>query len=498
MVNDATTIGLRWTGHALIDMGVAAVVLATGNDRPEDVTQTQWDTWMDELEQDYQAKLLQKPCSILFTLNAFDNPSWSQQPAERARKIAETFEKARKADKLLPEPCTFFPEHLAVVRAARDLFPMLMGQQQLNFYPNGRSELALSSLALGCVLSLPRVAPIVSGRAMIVGADTPDLLLDLCEQWKEELDRELALLRSGGTWKDRKAPQTRLLEALEEVFGPDRIHRFAATDRLAGVILYHLSNSGNGPSVDIYTIRPLVNRFLARAEAAAHRPRWKALVRAFWRRPQKGNPYELAVGQDKKKKASPLTPDERLQARNDVYEQLPTLPDEAARFVQGIFLRFAQNRVGQRRDFCTEDIDIWPLVELFLTELMPTMTPERIEALRRLADELAYEIHQNNDRKLYRQLMGLTSGQDPYSAFRALLIRAMQERLRRINQLLLTLDDYLLLFEEAEEFPRADWRLVRDLVRIRVLEQLYHAGFFEQASELLEENIPEDETEAST
>jgi len=494
MTYETTFIGLRWTGHALIDMGVAAVVLATGNDRPEDVTQDQWARWMDELEQDYLDRLLQKPCSILFTLNAFDNPSWSKRPEERAQKIQRTFESARKADPLLPEPCTFFPERPAVVRAARDLFPMLMGQQQLNFYPNGRSELPLSALALGCVLSLPRVAPIVSGRAMIVGADDPELLLDLCEYWKETLDRELALLRAGGSWKDRKAPRTRLLEALEEVFGPAGAHRFAAADRLSGVTLYHLSNSGNGPSVDIYTVRPLVNRFLARAEAAAHRPRWKALVRAFWRRPRDGA-YEQAIPQGRKKQGAPLSDDERLQARNDVYELLPALPDEAAGFIRRIFLRFALNRTGQRQDFRTEDIDIWPLVELFLTELMPAMTPERIETIRRLADELAHEIQANNDRRLYRQLMGLVSGTDAYGAFRALLIRAIRERLRRTNQLLLTFDDYLLLFEEGEGFPRTDWRLVRDLVRIRVLEQLHQAGFFAEAPELLEEEIPDEETE---
>ncbi len=329
---------------------------------------------------------------------------------------------------------------------------------------------------------------------MIAGADDPELLLDLCAYWKEELDRELALLRSGGSWKDRKAPRTRLLEALEEVLGPAQKRRFAATDRLSGVTLYHLSNSGNGPAVDIYTVRPLVNRFLARAEAAAHQGRWKALVRAFWRRPKDGA-YEQAITPDKKKKAvAPLSAEERLQARNDVYELLPALPDEAALFIRRIFLRFALNRVGQRRDFRTEDINIWPLVELFLTELMPTMTQDRIETIRQLAGELAHEIHTNNDRRLYRQLIGLVSGTDGYSAFRALLIRAIRERLRRTNQLLLTFDDYLLLFEEGEGFPRADWRLVRDLVRIRVLEQLHQAGFFAEAPDLLEET-PEGESE---
>ncbi len=132
MTGEATSIGPRWTGHALVDMGVAAVVLATGNDRPEEVTQDQWTKWMDALERDYLDGLLRKPCLILFTVNAFENPNWSK-PEEREQKITRTFESARTGVPPLPDPCTFFPEKQAVVRAARDLFPMLMGQQQLNF-----------------------------------------------------------------------------------------------------------------------------------------------------------------------------------------------------------------------------------------------------------------------------------------------------------------------------------------------------------------------------
>jgi CRISPR-associated protein Cst1 len=121
------------------------------------------------------------------------------------------------------------------------------------------------------------------------------------------------------------------------------------------------------------------------------------------------------------------------------------------------------------------------------------MTQERIEKIRTLADELAEEIKVNNDKPLYRQLMGIAGGRDAYAAFRQLLIRATRERLRRDGELLLTLDDYLKVFEEGEEFPHTDWRLARDLIRLRSLEKLYALGYFEQAPELLEEAVEEEE-----
>ncbi len=120
------------------------------------------------------------------------------------------------------------------------------------------------------------------------------------------------------------------------------------------------------------------------------------------------------------------------------------------------------------------------------------MTPERIEITRKVADELAREIHANNDQNLYRQLMGLSREANNYNNFRTILIRAIRKRLHRTNHLMLGLDDYVSLFEQDESIPKSDWKLVRDLIRIRVMEQLYQANFFAATPEILEEEAPEE------
>ena len=50
------------------------------------------------------------------------------------------------------------------------------------------------------------------------------------------------------------------------------------------------------------------------------------------------------------------------------------------------------------------------------------------------------------------------------------------------------------MFEEGEDLPRADWRLARDLVLIRMVERLYELGWVQaHAAELPE--APADEAE---
>jgi CRISPR-associated protein Cst1 len=482
------SVGLRWTGHPVIDMGVGAVVVAIAAvhdevNSPEGVTERQWNDLIDTLEQDYLAGLYRKPSMILLTNNSLENPSAT--PTTRAIRIRDVFGMCRTNSRTVAENCTYFPERTAATRAARDLIPLVHGRGNINFYPLGGAGLPLSNLALGCVLALPLASPIVSGRLMIVAMDQPDFLLELCDSWRRELDAEFAKLRlAGGDLPERKKARTRLFDKLKELF-TEQGDRRPSTSVNSGVTLYHLTNSGNGPTVDIHTVPPHVTTFLQRAGSAVFKPIWDAVTRAFWR-DAKG-----------RLQGTEPDPDSRKVCANDLFESLARMPDEAPTFVRRFFLGFVRNRVGESDAVRAVDVDVWPLVELFLQEVMH-MDKERVEKIRMVADELAREIEGNNDKRLYRQLMGVEGGKDQYAALRQLLIRATRERLRRGGDLLVSMDDFLRIFEEAEEYPRADWRLARDLLRLRCLEELHRKGYFIDAPELLvEESEAEQDMEAA-
>ncbi len=478
---------LHWTGHPLIDMGIAAVTLATESLAPDDVTLEQWRDFMQRLEHNYVNGLFKKPSSILFTLNGFDNPGKGYTAQKRRQDIGNVFAKTRLETAPLDTHCAYFPEYPAMLRAARNRIPMIQGEGQINFYPLGETGIPLSGIALGCLLALPVVSPIVSGRFMIVAMDDVNLFLNLCYNWFAELQREYTIENvANGTLQERKAGRTRLLDEMDRLLTPEG-QKLRHREDFSGYVtttLYHISNSGNGPGLAIYTIPPLVSYFIVRANSGQYRMAWEALKRAFWRSP-KG-----------KLEGSEPQRVERLVSKNDLYELLNTLPDNALSFIQNYILKYVSYRVGLFTTIQVANLDMWPLLEIFLQEVL-FMDRNRIEKIRTLADELASEIHDNQDKQLFRRLMGLESNARSYSALRTLLIKAAREKVKRCQHLLFTLDDYLTIFEQAEEYPHADWRYARDLIRVRCLETLHSKNYFGENSELLQD-LTEDEEEDVT
>lgn len=480
------TVGLRWTGHPLIDMGVAAIIIATDNDTPEEVTTQQWRGLMMDLQQDYLLGVYRKPSYALHH-NLFEEPSrtGTNEKSIKARQsfIDSFFESLLLSPKPISQSCTFFPEQKAVLRSARDKVPMLLGKGQLNFYPHGEPELPISPLALGCILALPICTPSISGRLPVLAIDDKNLLLNICYAWFLELKTEYALIKlQNEALKDRKAPKTRLWKTLHDVFSLSSSYHQAEQKTsnavLASITMYHLSNIGTGPRIDIYTVLPQILKFIRKTKGNLYAQSWTVLINAFW------------INTSGKVSRKMPDPDKILKLKNAIYEALDQLPDNASFFIRRFFLRFARNRVGVESDIQTQNIDIWPLINLFLMEVL-NMSPTRIQKIQSLADALASEVIENNDKSVFRSVLGTTGG-DAYGAFRNLLVRTLKKRLERADDLMFTMEDYLEVFESGEEVVVSDWRLARDLIRIRFLESLHRADFFKKEGKELLASLADD------
>lgn len=96
------------------------------------------------------------------------------------------------------------------------------------------------------------------------------------------------------------------------------------------------------------------------------------------------------------------------------------------------------------------------------------MDETRIEQLRTLGDKLAVYVRQEGGKKFFHFFATVQRSHD----FRQRLIVANERHVRNGNQPLFSFDDYIDVFEEGFETPRPDWRLARDLVLIRMIEQL--------------------------
>lgn len=470
----ASTSPYRWTYHPLVDMGIASLLAFAGRQRPEELTPGDLESFARYAEQAYFSPETASYLTVLFTSN-FVNPSFS---TERKQQFVREILRAQhmSSDRNL-SPCAYCG-NASVRRAHRDLVPMLTGREAVNFFPGGAPGLALCGNCIVALQALSIGSPMCSGRSLVVSSDDPALVLELVKTWQPEIRKRVQLSeQSGQKLSPVTRPLTRTIAALTKIE--------AQSETNASMTVYHLSNSGQGPQVDIYLLPSSVVRFVQRANAARYSATWKEVVRQAWEvpsRPQKGK-----AGANEKKEA----------ARNYLYEDLFTLPDRSASFVRTYFLRkakrYAQGPGDPRstyhgwRDYIPR---LWNLTGLFLQEVM-AVEVERIEAIRKLGDTIADEIASENDRRLWWAVYSA----EAYRQARLALIQASRRRLKRGFSPVVSLDEFLEVFEQGEELPRVDWRLAWDLVLIRVIEKLYEAKWFEKNRDVLREEEKEPEME---
>ncbi|RKY67088.1 MAG: hypothetical protein DRQ02_07820 [Candidatus Latescibacterota bacterium] len=67
-----------------------------------------------------------------------------------------------------------------------------------------------------------------------------------------------------------------------------------------------------------------------------------------------------------------------------------------------------------------------------------------------------------------------------YADLRLALIKAGHARIRKGHAPLITFDQFIAVFEQGDNLPQHDWRLARDLVLIRMIDQLYQAGWVKE------------------
>ena len=460
----------RWTNHPLVDMGIASLLAFSGKDKPDEIKSSDLEEFARYAETAYFSPEISSYLSVLFTSN-FLNPSFT---AEKKKQFVKAVLRSYQSDRDSSLPPCAYCGNPSVRRAHRDLIPMLTGREHVNFSPGGMPGLTLCGNCIVALQALSIGSPMCSGRSLVVSSDDPTLVLSLVKSWQPEIRKRIQLSAQSG---QKLSPVTRPLSRTIETLMKIETER----ETSPSITVYHLSNSGQGPQVDIFFLPSSVVRFVLRAKAAKYSATWKEVVRRAWEFPSKSEKGKASVNEKKE------------AARNYLYEDLFALPDRSGLFVRTYFLRKAtryarapgdpRSTYGGWQDYIS---GLWDLTGLFLQEVM-AMESDRIEAIRKLGDTLADEIATENDRRLWWAVYSA----DAYRQARRTLIQASQRRLKRGLPPVVSLDGFLEAFEEGEELPRVDWRLAWDLVLIRVIEKLYGAKWFERNRDVLGEEEKE-------
>lgn len=479
-----------FVGHLYFDVGIATITAFAGKRHPSELTEADLEQIAEYMEVEYLRQPLRSFLTVAFPNSGFTQPAFFEQP-EKQKLYAHRVLKSFRADaQRTSEICVFTGKPATAVsydvkdellpgRAFRQHIPLLTGEEPINFFPYGDAGLPVSGEAMLAIQAFPLGCAKVGGRLLAVHSDNDEILLHFAAAFLNQNRRAVQLAREAGSTKLPESPLSRGTLLIDTLLKASRMQKEALEEEQAfSLTAYHLSNSGQGVSLDIFYLPMEIIGFLREMQSDKYRHQWEAIVRRAW---------EVApTKKGGKQKQSDFQP--RI---NWLYEDIFNLPWNAQKFVRIYFLRQALRmakplsgdpRVGYS---LRQEIELvsWGITARFLRRVM-NMEQERIEEIRKLGDRLAEYVSVENDRRFFQGF--LRESRYPY--FRSLLLKANLASVRRGNPPLITLEPYITVFEEGDEVARADWSFARDLVLIRMIERLHETGWLRKNSDV----IPED------
>lgn len=484
-------LALNYTGHPLLDVGLATLTAFANKRHPRQLTEADLEHAAQWMAEHYVVEPLTSFLTVAFPNSGFTQPAYNKQPEKRRIYAQQVLFAGLDAphtaerDPFLHRPAAAVPYdvkgELPPGRAFRQHVPLLSGEGYINFHPYGHAGIPLSGETMLAFQALPLGCAKVGGRLLAVHSDDPQILLHFARAFLETNRKNIQTAQTAG---QRKLPETsphrpkttlihHLLDALAE-----RRKRETSRGVPPTVTGYYFTNSGQGAELTIFPLPSEVSDFLQTALTPKYRDAWERLVSRAW--------------QITKARRGKEAPPPRY---NRLYEDLFALPQNAPTFIRRYLLRRRVGRTWGKNDPAAHyDLQheaallSWQLTTLFLRKVM-LMNSERIQHIRELGDALADYIITQNDRRFFRTF--LTAQR--YAHLRMALIKASHAQVRRGQPPIITLDRFLAVFEEAEDVPYADWKLGRDLVLIRLFEQLYAKGWLQEHAEEVE--LPDDEAE---
>lgn len=493
---------LDYTGHPLVDVGIATIVAFADKDTPDEITESDLEAIADYMADNYVRNPLRSYLTVAFPNSGFTQPAFFTQPEKQALYSERVLRAFRAETPTQDEAGVFMGLPAAAVpfdvygllepgRAFRQHIPLQTGESVINFHPYGEAGLPVSGLALLAVQAYPLGSAKCAGRTLSVHSDNPEIMRYFAAKFLKDNRAAVTLAQQAGSSKMPEPHlkyRTLLIQTLLDAV--QRRQKSHCQEEPFSITAYHLSNSGQGADLTIYHLPSQIIAYLQLMLSPDYEAAWRQIVGRSWLRPK------LKRGQAE---APPNFEPERNFLYEDLFRLAEDVTGQAPRFIRTYFLRdtlhFARNDpTDPRGQYSTrQEIQLvsWKLTEPFLRRIMH-MDESRIKEIRSLGDTLAAYVKSQNDRRFFRNFYG----ESRYPNFRSLLIKANTEYVKRGNPPFLNLDAYMTVFEDGEELGKSNWNLARDLVLIRMIEKLYAGeNWFQQNKDVFPET-PESNTES--
>lgn len=491
---------LDYTGHPIVDVGLATIVAFADKDTPDELTSADFEAIADYMEQNYKVNPLRAYLTVAFmNADGFTQPAYFNNPEAQNQYANLVLRAFREEVPIRDEVDPYFGLPVVDVslnvkgetepgRAFRQHIPLQTGVGSINFHPYGESGLPVSGLALLTIQAFPLGSAKCAGSPLAVHSDNPEIMRYFAARFLKDNLTRINLAQQAESSKLEEPPlkyRTLLIQVLLEAT-QKRLKSQTRAEPFS-ITAYHI-NSGKTPSLGIYHLPSQLIGYLQWMLSPDYTAAWEQLVRLAWVRP-------------KLKRGQTEFPADFQPNRNYLYEDLFRLSEDvngrAPQFIRTYFLRnafrYARDETDPRGQYNTRaqvNLVSWKLTEPFLRRIMH-MDGIRIGQIRLLGNELAAYIKGQNDKRFFRNFYL----ENKYPNFRSLLIKANTDHVKRGNPPFLTLDSYTAVFEDGEELGKSNWGLSRDLVLIRMIEQLYAGdNWFQKHEDAFPE--PSEENEA--
>lgn len=467
---------IQYTGHPLVDVGAATITAFVKKGRPEDVTEEDLEEVINYIKDKYPKKPMSSLSSVVYTFNAPYTQNYDTKDKRYDAKVKriEEMDKVLLANTPINEQCVFCGRS-AVRRGVREQIPLASGRQNFNFYPEGNIGLPVCRACLVCLQAFPLGSLFSQGRELVVHSECDYLTWSFASHF---LAANRVTLQAGSLDKMQNYgfPRTNLIKALLDL-EPDE-----DAEQYCSITAYHLTNYGSSADVTIYHLPLATMRFLSQAHTPSYAAAWNPIVKRAWEQSPTASPKKAAKQAKGAKDDKP--------PRNYLYEDLFNLPQNAGHFLRTYFLRrplaAARATEGDPRSQYSpareRQLISWPLTELFLEEVIG-MTPDQTQAIQHLGEKLADYVY-NLDERLFTNIKLARN----YSELISLLEKANRHAARERKARLFDFEELIAPFTITDDRRRSlGWQLVRDLLMIKMVEELDKQHWFGTHPNALEE-----------
>ncbi len=284
----------RYTGHPLLDVGIATIAAFAGKPDPTTLTEADLDAVADYMEANYVVDPLKSFLTVAFPNSGFTQPAYEKEPQQRKTYARRVLRLYRAGTPTLDTPCVFTGEHAADVsldvkgelvrgRTFRQHVPLLTGEGVINFHPYGDAGLPVSGKALLALQAFPLGCAKVGGRLLAVHSDDPALIYQFARRFLEHNRKAIQTAQLAGDKKLPEYPRRPGTLVVEMLLGLEQERLEAAAEgRVASITAYHLTNSGQGVGLDIYHLPMEIGDFLRTAMTPDYRSAWEAVCARGW------------------------------------------------------------------------------------------------------------------------------------------------------------------------------------------------------------------------